>query len=84
MFNIKRTALQHLIDAHNARLDAEDAKLKKSHDNFVSMMQGPTSLEYDPFSGKPPPKAGSRRRNKKSKNSKKKSKKSRKTKSRRH
>ena len=72
------------VDEHNARLDAEDAKLKKSHDNFVSMMQGPTSPEYDPFSGKPPPKAGSRRRNKKSKNSKKKSKKSRKPKSRRH
>jgi hypothetical protein len=69
------------VDEHNARLDAEDAKLKKSHDNFVSMMQVPTSSEYDPFFG---PMGGSRRRNKKSKNSKKRSKKSRKTKSRKH
>jgi hypothetical protein len=46
------------------------------HAALLLMVQGPTSLEYDPFSGKPPPKAGSRRRNKKSKNSKKRSNKS--------
>jgi hypothetical protein len=87
MTKFTEAAVEHNKHVDHARLDEEDAKLKKSHDNFVSMMQRPTSPEYDPFSGKPPPKAGSRRRNKKSKNYKKKSRKSRKsrkTKSRRH
>jgi hypothetical protein len=69
--------IQKLMDDY----DETNEEFNKAVDEHNARLDAEDALVYDPFSGKPPPKAGSRRRNKKSKNSKKRSKKSRKTKS---